>query len=200
MRQSKITEIGAFVHPNAGIGAQHRCQLTAADIDGNDLITAAFQQHLSEAAGGRTGVQSASGNPELEIVQGADQLLGTTGYIVIIGSGNRSRRGYPLIRSHHDRAIDNDLACIDHGLSLTTRSSQPALDQLAVEPLGHCLSRLGAVGRSSTGITSAGLNSAGLATAVVLDVVRSIVAGSIKRLLHYLVCLGEPVVMLGKRS
>ena len=182
MLQSKITEIGAFVHLNPRVEAQGCCQLIATHIDSDDLITAAFQQHLGEAAGGRTGVKGASCNAKLKIIQRADQLVGATGDIVIMGCRNRSRCGYPLIRPLHHGAIDHDVTSSDHGLSLTTGSRQPAFDQLAIEALGHCMSRLG------WGVLARP------------DVVRSILIGSIKRLLQYLVRLGQPIMMLGKRG
>src|SRR3954447_156922 len=149
MVESKITEIGAFVHLNPRIGAQGCCQLIATNIDSDDLVTAALQQHLGEAAGGRTGVQRASDNAKLKIIQCADQLVGATGDIVIIGCGNRTRCGYPLIWPLHYGAVDDDLTSSDHGLSLTTRPRQPAFDQLAIEALGHCMSRLGSAGALS---------------------------------------------------
>jgi hypothetical protein len=96
---------------------------------------------------------------------------------VISRSRDGRRRSDALVSSFRYGAVDNDLTCTDHGLGLTTGPRQPTLDQLAIEPLGHCL---------------AGLGSAGIA--------RSVLISSVKRLPEHLVYFGKPIVMLAKWS
>jgi hypothetical protein len=68
MVEAEIAEVGAFQQPDPRIGAQLSCQLTAADIDRNNLPAPTFQQDLSETPGRGTGVESAAGDAESQII------------------------------------------------------------------------------------------------------------------------------------
>jgi hypothetical protein len=147
--------------------------LTAANIDSKYLLTATFQEHLGEPAGRGACIERPARHVEPQIVECADEFVSTPRNIVIIGSLYMSPSSYPIIRPLYHRAVDNDLACGDHVLSLAPGTSQSTPDQLAIEALSHCSARLA--------------------------VVRSIVISSIKRVLKRLVRPREPVVMLLQR-
>ena len=99
MVELKVAEIGSFVEPDSRVGAEHRCQLTAADVDGEHLLAAARQQDLGETSGRRAGVEGSPSHAELEVIKRTDELVGTTRDIAIIRGMNGGRWRHLLRRA-----------------------------------------------------------------------------------------------------
>jgi hypothetical protein len=77
-------------------------------------------------------------------------------------------------------------------VSLPTRTGNPAPNQLAIEPLRHCLIDLGSIGSDLIGLGSTGSDSAWLV------VIGSLVISSIQRLLQHLLSFRKLIMMLVK--
>ena len=69
MFEPQVPEIDSFMVSDSRVRTQHRCQLTAADIDGNHLLAAARQQHLGETSCRSARVEGSSSHAELEVIQ-----------------------------------------------------------------------------------------------------------------------------------
>jgi hypothetical protein len=92
---------------------------------------------------------------------------------MIGGSANVGRWRHLIARPLGNRAVNDDVTCLDHRLRMRTRPGQAAPHQLPIEALSH---------------SSAGRSAAGRA-----------VIFSIQRLLQVFVSFREPIMMLGKR-
>ena len=93
MVELQIAKICSFMQPNSWIGPQHRCQLIAADVNGDHLLAAAVQQDLGEATGRRARVEGSSSHAELEIIKCTDELVGTARDVPISGCIDVGRCG-----------------------------------------------------------------------------------------------------------
>ena len=169
----KIAEIASFAEPDSTICAEHRCQLAAAYVDCEHFLAAALQQHLGETAGGRTTVEGPPSHCELEVIKSTDELVCPTRDVMIGRSANVRRWRHLIARPLGNRAVDDDVTCLDHRLGVRTRSGQAAPHQLPIEALSHSSAGRGAVGRA--------------------------VIFSIQCLLQVLLSFREPIMMLGKR-
>ena len=172
MLQAQVPEIGSFLQPDSRVGAQRSCQLTTANIHSGHLGAAAGQQDLSEASCGGARVEGSSSHAELKIIERSNELVGAARDIVIMRSIDGGRCGHLFPSPLDNRAVDDDLTGVDHGLRMATRPGQPAPDQLAIQALGHGSARPRTV---------------------------SLVVGSVQCLIQLLVGLRQPVMMIGKR-
>jgi hypothetical protein len=91
MLEPQVPEIDSFMVSYSLVRTQHWCQLIAADINGNHLLTAARQQHLGEASCRRTRIEGSSSHAQLEVIKRSDELVSTARHIAIIGGLDSSR-------------------------------------------------------------------------------------------------------------
>ena len=145
--QRQVSQVGLLPDRDPGVAPEQGRQLTGAHVHGDHLRTAPLQQHLGEAAGRGAGVQGTAGDGQLEIIEGAEQLVRRTGDVRVGRGHDSGRRIDRLGRPPDDHAVDDHLAVHDHGLGLGPGSRQSPDHQLTVQapPRDHA-QREGAAG------------------------------------------------------
>ena len=140
-RRIERADVGAFHRDDFRAPAQPRMKLAGPDIDGIDAPRAAREQHVAEAAGGRTDIEAdAAGDIDAEAIERGCELDAAARHPGEGGLRAQRRVDGDLIGwLAHRRLVGGDEAGGDRGLRLGAAFEQATLDEQAIgaQARGH---------------------------------------------------------------